>query len=73
MHALIRIVREFISLFVDDGSLAVVVLIWIVICGVALPKLVPTAPWQGPILFVGLALTLLESVTRGAKQGIKSG
>jgi len=43
---LIRIVREFIGLFVDDGSLAVVVLIWIAACGVALPKLVPTAPWQ---------------------------
>jgi hypothetical protein len=66
--------REFIGLFVDDGSLAVVVLIWIVICGVTMAKLVPIAiaPWLGPIMFFGLALILFESVTRGVKQDIKS-
>jgi hypothetical protein len=71
MHALSRIIREFIDLFVDDGSLAVLVLVWIVICGVALQKL--TAPWQGLILFLGLAMILLESVTRGTKQATKFG
>jgi hypothetical protein len=71
MQALISIVRELFALFVDDGSLAVVVVVWIVICGVALPKLLPAAPWQGPIMFLGLVLILLESVTRGSK-GIKS-
>ena len=71
MQALISIVRELIALFVDDGSLAVVVVVWIVICGVALPKLLPAAPWHGPIMFLGLALILLESVTRRPK-GIKS-
>jgi hypothetical protein len=69
MHALSRIIREFIGLFVDDGGLAVLVLIWIVICGVALQKLLPTAPWQGLILFLGLALILLESVTRPSSAG----
>jgi hypothetical protein len=73
MHALSRIIREFIGLFVDDGSLAVLVLVWIVICGVALQKLLPTAPWQGLILFLGLAMILLESVTRGTKQATKFG
>jgi hypothetical protein len=72
MQALRRIMRELIGLFIDDGSLAVVVVIWIAICAVVLPILVPTASWQGPIMFVGLALILLESVTRRAKQGIKS-
>jgi len=36
MHAVTKILREFISLFVDDGSLAAVVLVWIAICGLVL-------------------------------------
>ncbi len=72
MRALTRAVRKLVSLFVDDGSLAVIVLIWIAICGMALPKLVPPAPWQGLVLFLGLALILLESVSRGARNHFRS-
>jgi hypothetical protein len=67
MQVLTRIVWELISLFVDDGSLAVIVLIWIVICGVALPKLALAASWHGPTLFIGLALILVESGLRCAR------
>jgi hypothetical protein len=73
MQALIKIAREIVSLFVDDGSLAAIVLVWLALCGLALPKLVLDSLWQGPILFIGLSLILLESALRGAKGRLKSG
>jgi hypothetical protein len=68
MRALIGIVRECVNLFVDDGSLAFIVLVWVAVCGVALPTLVPPSSWHGPILFVGLALILVENALRGARR-----
>jgi hypothetical protein len=65
MVALRKIVRELIGLFVDDGSLAAIVLVWIGVCGLVLPS----APWHGLILFLGLALILVENVLRGARKG----
>jgi len=73
MRALIEIVRECVSLFVDDGSLAAIALVWIAICGVALPTLVPGPSWHGPILFIGLALILVENAFRGARGRFNSG
>ena len=57
---------EFIGLFVDDGSLAVAVLAvaWLLLPRLPLPPALPPA-----ILFVGLALILVESVLRRARQG----
>ena len=73
MQALIGIVRECVSLFIDDGSLVAIVLIWIAICGVALPALVPSPSWHGPILFIGLALVLVENALRSARRGFNPG
>jgi hypothetical protein len=67
MQTLTKILRKFIGLFVDDGSLAIIIVTWIAICGVALPNLVPVTTWRGPTLFMGLALILVENVLRGAK------
>src|SRR5882672_5571772 len=50
------------------GSLAFIVLVWVAVCGVALPTLVPPSSWHGPILFVGLALILVENALRGARR-----
>ncbi len=60
---------EFIGLFVDDGSLAVAVLSWLAAAWLLLPRL-PLAPALPPaILFAGLALILVESALRRARQG----
>jgi hypothetical protein len=64
MHALTTAFKELVSLFVDDGTLAATVLIWIAFYGLLL-RLLPTGSWHGPILFIGLALILIENARRG--------
>jgi len=59
---------EFIGLFVDDGSFAVAILAWIAFCWLVLPRLGLAPAWQPAILFVGLALILVESALRRARQ-----
>jgi hypothetical protein len=66
MHALTTILRELVSLFVDDGTLAATILIWVASYGLLL-RLLPMGSWQGPILFFGLAAILVENARRGAR------
>jgi len=67
MPALTKFARQLLGLFVDDGSLAAIVLLWLGLCALALPQLMPDSLWPGPVLFVGLALILLENALRAAK------
>jgi hypothetical protein len=66
MRPLTAIFGEFVSLFVDDGTLAATILIWIAFYGLLL-RLMPKGLWQGPILFIGLAFILVENARRGAR------
>jgi hypothetical protein len=59
--------REILGLFVDDGSFALAIVVWLTAVVVVLPAVVPTGPWSGLILFAGLALVLVESVLRYAR------
>jgi len=68
MRVLTTILHELVSLFVDDGTLAATILIWIAFYGLLLP-LLPIGSWQGPILFIGLAFILVENALRGARPG----
>ncbi len=65
MHILTKILQEFVSLFVDDGTVAATILIWIAFCGLLL-RFLPPGAWQGPMLFLGLAVILVENARRGA-------
>lgn len=59
---------ELISLFVDDGSFAAAILIWLALCWALLPHL-PVPPTVPPaILFAGLAAILVESAARRARR-----
>jgi len=69
MRALRPIVQNLIGLFVDDGSLAAVILAWIALWGVV-PQSAMAVParWGGVIFFLGLALILIENVLRTTRR-----
>ena len=68
MNALKAMLREMFGLFVDDGSLAIAVLVWLALLWLLLPQLPVSALWHGVILFAGLLAILLESALRRARQ-----
>ena len=64
MNWLKSIFREIFGLFIEDGSFAVAILLWLAVVRWATPRLnIPTGI-TGVILFAGLALILAESATR---------
>ena len=60
--------RELIGLFVDDGSLALAVLVWVGIVVLAFPMLPIPGAWLAIALFAGLALILVENLLRTARR-----
>lgn len=57
---------EFIGLFVDDGNFALSVLIWLIACGLALPRMGLPSFLPPMILFAGLVAILALSAMRRA-------
>lgn len=62
------VVREVFGLFVDDGSFAIAILVWLVLVGLGLPRLGIAAGWDGLILFAGLALILVATAAQRARR-----
>jgi hypothetical protein len=60
--------RELIALFVDDGSLALAVLAWVLVAVLAFPALPIPGDWLAVALFGGLALILVENLLRTARR-----
>ncbi|HZB90720.1 MAG TPA: hypothetical protein VE397_04710 [Stellaceae bacterium] len=67
MRALSAILKEIAGLFVDDGSLALAVLVWVALVAL-LARLAPAAGWEGAVLFLGLAALLAENTRRSARR-----
>jgi hypothetical protein len=63
MQWLRTVLREIYGLFVDDGSFALAILLWIGLCSLMLHR-VPSISSRAILLFAGLALILLWSVLR---------
>jgi len=61
-------IRELIALFVDDGSLAIAVLVWVAVVVLIFPAASLDRGWLAVLLFAGLALILLENVLRAARR-----
>ena len=61
------VLSEVWGLFVDDGSFAVAVVVWLGVAGLVLTHLCDLGGWAGVTLFVGLAAILVESVVRRAR------
>jgi hypothetical protein len=70
MHWLKSIAREIYGLFVDDGSFALAILVWVAIFIIAL-RTAPAARWSGPAFFAGLAVILIENVLRFSRRKTK--
>ncbi len=68
MGAIVAALRELIGLFVADGSLVLAVLVWIAVCALVLPRLLPPTGWNGAILFLGLAMLLAENTVRASRR-----
>jgi hypothetical protein len=67
MGTLRAIVSEIVHLFVDDGLLALALVVWCAVVGgvgLLLPGLLPVA---GPALFLGCVVILLGTVVRAAR------
>jgi membrane protein implicated in regulation of membrane protease activity len=62
------IAREVVGLFVDDGSFAIAILVWLGLAVAVVPHAASSARWAGPALFAGLALILIASVLRFARR-----
>lgn len=62
------ILREIVGLFVDDGAFALAIIIWIGLIGWTTSHFSILSGSAAIILFVGLALILIESATRYARK-----
>lgn len=61
------VAREIIGLFVDDGSFALAILLWLGLMGLAASHIRFGVP-GGMILAAGLLLVLLENLVRSARR-----
>jgi hypothetical protein len=68
MKWLKNILHEIFGLFVDDGSFALAILLWLAFVRWATPSLHIPSGMTGVILFAGLALILAESATRYSRR-----
>jgi hypothetical protein len=64
MNWLKNIFREIFGLFVDDGSFALAILLWLAVVRWGTPHLNIRSGITGVILFAGLALILAENAIR---------
>lgn len=70
MRWLKTIFCEIVGLFVDDGSFALAILLWLGIMWLISPRLNLPPGWKCLILFAGLVLILVESTMRYARKSI---
>jgi hypothetical protein len=68
MNWVLAAARDLLGLFVDDGSLAIIVLAWVAIATLAFPALPIGRGWLAVILFAGVALIFAENVLRAARR-----
>jgi hypothetical protein len=59
--------RELVGLFVDDGSLALALIAWLIAVAVVLPRVPFNQGWDALILFAGCIPILVENVWRTAR------
>ena len=68
MTFLRSVLAELFGMFVDDGSLALAILAWVAVIAAVQSLAAVPASMIGILLFLGLALLLLENVMRRARK-----
>lgn len=67
MKVILTALQEIYGLFVEDGSYAVAIVVWLLIVGCVFPHIPGGGTWRGPVFFAGMAALLLENVVRSAR------
>ena len=67
MKTLTMIFDEIWGLFVDDGSLAILIVVWCLVAGLVFAYINISIEFRGPLLFVGLVIILIENIWRTSK------
>jgi membrane protein implicated in regulation of membrane protease activity len=67
MKVILSTLTEIFGLFVEDGSLAIGIIVWLGVAAFVFP-LLPAGGWQAPALFGGLVVLLVENVWRSARR-----
>ena len=65
------IIHEVFGLFVDDGSFALAIVVWLLAAKWFAPHLLLAARYTGFLLFGGLAVILVESTLRASRGSAK--
>jgi hypothetical protein len=68
MQWLKTIFRELLAVFVDDGSFAAAILVWLALLWLLARAPYVPATWNGWVLFAGLAILLIESALRRSRR-----
>lgn len=68
MKTLLTIIEELWGLFVDDGTLAVGIILWLLLVALVLPLTGIPPQFEGAILLAGLVLGLMENIWRAARK-----
>ena len=71
MKVIVTAAKELLGLFVEDGSLALGILIWLAIAAWGFPLIPISSRWHAPAFFVGLVVLLVENVWRSARKEIR--
>ena len=67
MSAFATALRRLVGLFVDDGSLALAIVAWLCLVGIAAALWPAAVGWLGLVLALGLLAILAENVLRAGR------
>jgi hypothetical protein len=68
MNVILTAIKEIYGLFVEDGSYATSIVVWVLVTALVFPHLPALGLWRAPLLFVGLLFLLVENVRRTARK-----
>jgi hypothetical protein len=68
MNIIVAAFKQLIGLFVEDGTLAILLIIWVGIAALVLPRVPIDSSWDGVILFAGCVAILIENVIRASRR-----